>query len=117
MLQEQQLIGDPAGLAILDQRLLQRQRLAVADDAEAPDLDVAARRPSSEPCLVEFSRRSFMKARNRPRLGAVDQPVIVAEREVAHRPDRDRVVDHDARFSMLPTPRIATCGWLISGRP
>ena len=30
-----------------------------------------------------------------PGIGAVDQPVVEAEREVAHRPDRDHVVDDD----------------------
>jgi hypothetical protein len=60
MLQQQQLIGDLAGLALLDELLLKRQPVGVGNDAETPDLESYIH-PSSNP-----SSRSFMKDRNRP---------------------------------------------------
>jgi hypothetical protein len=48
--------------------------------------------------------------------GPVDQ-AVVAQRQIPHRPDRDRVVDYDWTLLDLPIPRIATCGWLMIGIP
>jgi hypothetical protein len=41
MLDEQQSIGDPAGTPIFNERALQRQRLAVRHQSQAPHIDVA----------------------------------------------------------------------------
>ena len=66
MLEQEQLIGDAAGLALLDERRLQRERLGVGDEAEAPDLEssIAASVRAMPPS--KCSSRSFMSARNRP---------------------------------------------------
>ena len=68
MLEEEELIGNPVGLAVLDELLLQLERLAVLDDAEPANFQIARSdtvraqsHASSKP-----SSRSLTKARNRP---------------------------------------------------
>ena len=96
MFQEQQLIGDRAGFPLLDEPLLQLERVSVGDDSEPADFDCARQRsPIYIQASSKFSSRSLTNARKRPGIGAVDEPVVVAERDVAHRPDRNRIVDHD----------------------
>ena len=51
-----------------------------------------------------------MNERKRPRPAPVDQPVIVAEREVTRGMDGDGVVHHDGAFFDRADARIATCG-------
>ena len=65
-------------------------RLAHHTDSRRPRLA-----PSGRPAQYDSrprSRGSCRVAHERRRVGAVDQPVVVAEAEVHHRPDRDHVV-------------------------
>ena len=48
---------------------------------------------------------------------AVDQPMVVAELRSHIGGIAIASSMTTARFSIVPTPRIATCGWLMSGRP
>ena len=66
MLEEEQLIRDAAGFPLLDQPLLQRERVLVADDAEAADLDLATAGLRQIHASSNFSSRSFMYDKNRP---------------------------------------------------
>ena len=55
-------------------------------------------------------------------VGAVHDPVVERHREHAHGADAEGVrpvgrVMTAGRFSMPPTARIATCGWLMIGTP
>ena len=109
MLQEQEQIGNAAGAALLDERALQRERLGVGDHAEPADLELphlvqrdsrpwpgpavpAAATPGSASkcsscCLIVG--HELIAGR------AVDEPMVVAERQIRHRPNRDRIVDDD----------------------
>ena len=74
---------------------LQRQRLGVRDAARAGGLSSIAHgdvRPDARIPVLErvlHVRHELVGDR------AVDEAVVVAERQVRHRPDRDRVVDDD----------------------
>ena len=65
----------------------------------APDRDRPARRRQDRhrhtQALVEVLQPILERLQKPAGIGAVDQPVIVAEREIAHRPDGDHVVDDD----------------------
>ena len=99
MLQQQQRVGDAVRAALLDERALQLDGLArrrrVRDDA---------REARASGCLYtcfgsKFSRMSLTCDQELVGHRAVDQPVVVAERQIAHRPDPDRVVDDHRRAS------------------
>ena len=61
MLQQEQLIGNPIGLAIVDEALLQVECVRVADEAESTYFERSQSHPSSN-----ASSRSFTNARNLP---------------------------------------------------
>jgi hypothetical protein len=61
MLEEQQLIGDRTGPARVDELLLERERLGVADEPQPSDLERPQSQPSSNP-----SSRSLTNVRKRP---------------------------------------------------
>ena len=49
------------------------------------------------------------------RLAAVDDPVVVGQREIHHRPDHDLAVTATGRSWILCMPRMPTCGGLRIG--
>ena len=57
------------------------------------------------------------------RVRAVDEAVVVGQRDVHHRADRDHVLAErrpattHGRFTSAYVPRIADCGWLMTGVP
>jgi len=48
-------------------------------------------------------------------LAAVDDAVVVGERQVVHRPDHDWPFSATGRSRVACTPRIADCGGLMMG--
>jgi hypothetical protein len=121
MLEQQQRVADRTGAARLDELFLKIDRGFVLD-ARAADVSArrAVRRPDAhrlQPRLVEALQPILQRLQEPARVGAVDQPMVVAERQVAHRPNAIMSSTTTTRLSMLPTPRIATCGWLMIGRP
>ena len=66
MLQQEQLVGDSSGLACFDEGVLQRERLGVADHAEAADLDLAPVGLAQIHPSSNVSSRSLRQARKRP---------------------------------------------------
>ncbi len=64
MLEQEQLIGNAVGLALLDELLLKLQRFVVRDQPEPPDFEESHRPyPTSS---SNFSSRSLTKVRKRP---------------------------------------------------
>ena len=71
MLEEQELIGNPVGLARRDQLLLERETLGIWDDAEPADMEgnshlLGRGQGDSPPYSSNFSSRSLTNERNRP---------------------------------------------------
>ena len=66
MLQQKQLIRDAPRFPILDERLLQREAVGVADHAQPAHLDLAADGDCQIQASSNFSSRSFKNERNRP---------------------------------------------------
>ena len=139
MLDQQQQIADRAGAPLLDERALQRERVGVRHQAEAPDLEGshrirsigrpadAARLGSSDArrsrCSAsglsgsQFSSCCLMCAMNwsatAPSMRRWSKP------SVRYAIGRIAIASSmtTARFSMAPTPRMPTCGWLMIGMP
>ena len=99
VLQQKELIGNPVGLAVFYQLLLKLERLAVLT---MPRRRTSSTRSDTLSSLGEAFQPLLDEGQESSGLGAVDQPVIVSERQVAHRPNRDGVVDHDG--SLLDGP-------------
>jgi len=93
-LQEEKQVGHPVSLSLLHELALQRKGLGVRDDPESAHLDWTHEFTISSNLfavevlqLVLDIRHEFVGD------GTVDQAVIETERQVRHRPNRDRIVD------------------------
>src|SRR5689334_7005724 len=89
--------GQPCALRRAASEDRARPRTSRRRGAAPPCLSVRSdwREPRLEPSLFEVLEPFLHECEKPSPLGAIDQPVIVAERQVAHRPDRDRIVDDD----------------------
>ena len=97
VLEQQQEIGNATGAALLDQRALQRRAPPRKERCRAAGLRERMRPTALQHARIGVEVLELLLDVGHELVGdgAVDQSVVVAERQVRHRPDRDRVVDDD----------------------
>ena len=101
------------------------RRAVAPSDLDPPVLPACPqRRPASPSCRCQtafgsqFSSDFFTMRHELVGDGAVDDAVVVAERrDTPSAGSRSHRRSTTGRFSTLPMPRIATCGWLMIGMP
>ena len=96
MLEQQQQVVDAPGAPLFDERPLQREASAYGTRPSRRTSTFAWRALAA--AGSQFSSVCFRCDMNSSATAPSINAVVVAERQIPHRPDRDRIVDHDGTF-------------------
>ena len=99
MFEQEQRVADPSLTPILDERALQLHCRCRTPHVRAGERPWLRRAPDDRATSHQLSSKSwsriFQRLQESSAIGAVNQTMVVAEGEVAHRPHGDHVVDDD----------------------